>query len=559
VATVSASAVDDTTTVPALVRAMATAYGDADALLDATGRLTYAGLEDRSRQLARQLVGTGVTKYARVGIHAPNSIDWAVAWFAAARIGAVAVPLSTFASGPELVRVLRHADCQAIVARPAARRPHPLDVLSAEVGALGENDPAGWHVAELPHLRFAIGLGDSTHPAARPPAALDDAAARVPDEVLEAIESEVHPADPATMIYTSGSTSAPKGVVHSHQSVMTQTHWLAADMSFCATTRNYTTMPFFWVGGLGMSLLPTLRAGGLHAMTEGLDPAEILELVERERLDRVFVYPPKNLATVVGHPDYRERDLSSVVRGTPGIPREYADVNGISYTRDGLQMGLGMSETFGPYWWGRPEAPDDLRTPPLERLSPGWELKVITEDGRVAEDGERGEIRVRGPHLAIALQKVDRAAVFDPDGFYRTGDIGLVDGDVVRFRGRANDMIKANGANVAAAEVVDAIQRYAGVEAAFVIGLPHRTLGAEVGAAVVARPDAALDVGELMAHLRHELASYKVPAVLELVDADAVPMTPTGKVDNRALIALLTRLRELHARPSPTTNGMVRT
>jgi acyl-CoA synthetase (AMP-forming)/AMP-acid ligase II len=205
-------------------------------------------------------------------------------------------------------------------------------------------------------------------------------------------------------------------------------------------------------------------------------------------------------------------------------------------------MGLGMSESFGPYWWGAPEGPDDLVTPPLQRLSPGWQLKVVRDDGELAGDAERGEIRIRGPHLAVGLQKVERPLVFDDDGFYRTGDIGLVDGNVIRFRGRAGDMVKVNGANVALPEVVEAIKAVPGVQEAYVCAVPDATSGSRLLAAAVPAVDARLCVEDVVNDLRQNLASYKVPGVVELLTAEIIPMTPSGRLDQPKFRALLMRL-----------------
>ena len=530
------------TNVAEYLAAITEAFSDCEAIVDSHGRITYSEMNAKSRELARTLLGAGVTKYSRVAIHAPNGIDWVVAWFAITRTGAVAVPISVFSTGPEFARILRHADCQVLLVRQANGREHPLDSLVRELPSFSEQEGPTSFNPDLPYLRTIIDLTPGTaHPAARPTRVLGQDTSVVSDRLLDACEHEVHAADPATMVYTSGSTSAPKGVIHSHASVMAQTRVLAEDLSFDRETRNFTTMPLFWVGGLALSLLPTFARGGLHAFTESLDPAQILELIEREKLNRVFVYPPRNLDIVISHPDYRVRDLTSIGRGTPGLPIDYDETKGISNTTDGLRMGLGMSESFGPYWWGSPEAPDDLLTPPLRRLSPGWEIKVVREDGELAGDSERGEIRIRGPHLAVGLQKVERSSVFDEDGYYRTGDIGLVDGELIRFRGRAGDMVKINGANVTIPEVVEAIKLVPGVQEAFVCAVPDAVSGSVLFAAVVPVPGAPLSSEDVLNRIRHDLAPYKIPAFLDLMDSESVPMTPSGRLDQPRFRDLLKR------------------
>ncbi|HQV58990.1 MAG TPA: AMP-binding protein, partial [Ilumatobacteraceae bacterium] len=367
----------------------------------------------------------------------------------------------------------------------------------------------------------------------RPLAEIIDAGNSVPDSILTAAEQAVHPSDPATMIYTSGSTSAPKGVIHSHRGILTRTTEFAHEFSIRPDDRVYSSMPLFWVGGLGQILLPLLANGACTATLERPDPAAVRALIESERLTRIFLYPQRTATSIVNDPAWQGVDLSSIERGLPGLP-------GISLTTFGDGMGLGMSETFAAYAWGRPEHPSQF-TPPMRRLSAGWSVKVITDDGRPAHHGEEGEILVRGPSLCIGLQKRDRDEVFDADGFYRTGDYVLVDGGALRFRGRRGDMIKSAGANVAAAEVETALRRLEGVDEAFVVGIPDQDRGAVPGAAVVAKLGATLSEAGLLAELGKVLAGYKLPRRILILDSVAdIPMTPTGKLRQHELRELLT-------------------
>lgn len=510
---------------------------DGEALVGDGVRHTYRSLEIASGELARALVASGVTKYGRVAVHAANSPEWVVAWLAITRIGAVAVPLSTFATGPELVRSLRHADCQALVTR-SGPRPHAVDLLAHLIPSIG--DPSPLFCADLPFLRTVLDISPDGSALAGPSIAA--LAATVDPALISAMEGEVHASDPATMVYTSGSTSAPKGVVHSHHAVVTQTHNLVDELRFDNTVRNLTLLPFFWVGGMMLTLLPTLAAGGMVATVAGFDPGEVLRLIEEERLTRASVYPPANLAAVVAHPDMATRDLSSLQRSVPGFPPEGfgLDVGPmVSDSHDGLTMGLGMSETLSAYWWGTPDAANPI-TPPLTRTTAGAEVRVVSDDGSLTPPGSRGEIRVRAPFVTIGLQKVDRDAVFDPDGFYRTGDIGEVMADHrIRFCGRSSDIIRANGANVSSAEVVAALMRIDGVVSAHVVGIPDVDRGAVVAAAVITDGRRGCDAESIREALTADIARYKVPTIIRLVNSEDIPTTATSKVDQPALRALL--------------------
>ena len=536
----------DIRTIPELVRFTTREHSSREAIVSPGLRLTYSALDEQSATLALRLLAAGVGKYSRIALHAPNSPEWVIAWMAITRIGAVAVPISTFSAGPELVRILRRSDCHGLIVG-GSRWDATVELLTELVPEIQDQSPV--MAAALPALRFlaAITPGPDgiphVHRLGSPERTLP------PDmELLFAAEDEVHPSDPATIVFTSGTTSDPKGVVHSHEGVTAQAEILARELGIQPTARSFTMLPFFWVGGLAMSLLPSLLIGAVSYTMEGFDPSAILELIEREQITRILVYPERNVAAIVAHPDYRTKDLSSLQRGVPGLPVQYTAATGVSSTVDGLTMGLGMSETFSAYWWGTPDAQDPV-TPPLERLSPGWELKVVDDHGVAVGEGEVGEIAVRGPSLTIGLDKENRDEVFEAGGFYRTGDLGLVAGGAVRFRGRRGGMIRSSGANVSSAEVTEALRLIPGVAAAHVVGLPDEEKGSVVAAAVVSLPGTELEPAAVRDEVGRSLASYKVPSVLEVLSETAIPQTATGKVDERALALLLAERR---ARRSPS-------
>lgn len=502
--------------------------------------VTYLELASRADAISAGLVDRGVGKYSRVAFSMPNGPEWIATFLAVTRLGAVAVPLSTFATGPELVAMLKHADCQVLIGQGARGRKSPLDVLQEQLPTLLGADKARLLLPVVPSLRCVINSGEDAYPWA---IAIDEVVAggdSIPAGIIDALEAEVHSTDPAVMIYTSGTTSMPKGVVHSHGGVTLQARYMRDTLGFVDGERAYTNMPFFWVGGLAMNLLPTLLAGGLFATTERLDVSEILALIEKYRVSRVSINPPRALASLLAHEDFSKRDLSSVERGAPGLPAEFSVKNSASNTVDGFASGLGMTETFAMYSWCNP---DDVTK--LVRFSPGWDVRLVDEDLNPVQEGEEGEIQVRGPHLTIGLQKMPREKVFTLDGYYRTGDIGRLEGGFIAFKGRGGDVIKTNGANVSTAEVAQCLAQMEGVEAAFIVDLPDAERGALVAAVVVPKAGFNIEESDVTSFAAKALASYKVPTVIAIVEFDEVPMTPSGKLDMRRCRSLL----ELHRAP----------
>jgi acyl-CoA synthetase (AMP-forming)/AMP-acid ligase II len=265
--------------------------------------------------------------------------------------------------------------------------------------------------------------------------------------------------------------------------------------------------PMFWIGGLGFMALPNLERGVTTLCLERGSPDS------RRALGSVLA----------------EDDLHKPARGE-------------------MMWSIGMTETFGPYAYG-----DVLRvagyplTSPLDHVAPGYEVRLWTE-GREAKEGEHGEIQVRGYALTPGLHKVERDEFFEPDGFFRTGDMGVRDGARIHFLGRDGDMIKSASANVSPAEVELEMQQLDGIHSAYVVGIPDKERGQLVVAAVVPRDGVELDLVEVKAKLHQRLSSFKVPREYVVIGREDVPVLPTNKVARREIERLMIgRLgREMH-------------
>lgn len=544
-------------TVGEWVRQLADAYGDHEAVVGRGVRLTYRELDRRSRLFARGLLARGVGKGTRIGLWLGNGPDWVVMFAAVARCGAVAVPLSTFFSDAELQAVVRHADLQGIVVHPDFLGSDQRERLAAALPGLSACGPPPWAVARCPHLRWVV---SATPTPGGPAWAVDlrwlTGAAEAPgfdEELLARAESEVFPDEDALMIYTSGTSAMAKGVPHSHRSILDKTHYLREWMGVADGVRSYIASPFFWVGGLTMSLLPVLDGGGTQYCSDRFDAGEVLAMIADERIERAVLYP-HHVAALLEHPAFEATDRSSLVEVDPRLmaPRTPPPPD-----PGALRIGVGMTETFGGYWWGRPGMsldgplrPGERRPPPLEVAQPGVEVKVVDPEGRRVPDGGIGEICLRGASVTRGLHKLARDAVFDADGWFHTGDRVEVDGDRLHFRGRLGDMIKTAGANVAPSEVVAALREVDGVGEAYVLGLPDPERGQVVVAAVVPRPGRVLDADEVRLALRGRLSTFKVPTRVVLLGEEEIPWTASHKVRLSALAELVAGRLAVEGEPS---------
>lgn len=534
-----------TPTIPALVRSSAARFGDRPFLIAEAQTLTYTDLESRSARLATALLAAGLGKGDHVGILMPNSVEWAIAWFATTRIGAVAVPLNTFYKASELAWTARHADLRAVLAQTGFRGHDFLDRLEEALPGLADQDtPGRLALPDTPYLRTIAVWGTcdrrwASALLADPAGTLSaDPAERCDTDFLVDVESCVTPADDVMIIYTSGSTGDPKGPVHTHGTLVRHTYNLTFDYGVTSDTVMFTSMPFFWVGGLITGVHAVIHHGATLVTQPAFDAAEALELIERHRATITLGWPQQG-KSMAEHPDFARRDLSSVQRTSmPAmVPPE---------RRPKGPNALGMTELCGnhigvdPY----PAQPADRRETGGYSIDGLSHLLVDPATGDPVSAGTVGEIWVRGYSLMQRLYKREREDVFTPDGYYRTGDCGVqYDDGWIKFTGRLGDLIKTGGGtNVTPGEVELALTDCDGVLEAYVVGAEDGHNGTIVAAAVVPRGDAQLDAEALRADVRSRLSAYKVPKFIWVTNKEALPFTATGKVKKSDLAKQLSGL-----------------
>jgi acyl-CoA synthetase (AMP-forming)/AMP-acid ligase II len=525
-------------TVSELLADAARRRGDAPLILLGDHRISYAQAESESARLARGLLATGVAKGTRVAVLFPNGPEWVIAWLAASRIGAVVVPINTFYKPRELGFVLRHADVGVLLTARSLLGSDCLDRLTAFAPSLRDAKQE-IYCEELPFLRRVYVWGDASGVGfARPARELVEAGARVDPALLREAEQEVSPADPALVIYSSGSTADPKGAVHGHAALIRHSHNLNQFRDLTGSDRIFSPMPFFWVGGLVFTLLAAMHRGASLLCEERFEPGETLALLERERATIAAGWPHYAKA-MLEHPSFATRDLSSIRAGNL-----YAVLPEAARPADPelRSNSLGMTETCGPHTIDRMDVdlPERLRGS-FGHSVPGLEHRIVDPDtGAVLPPGRSGEICVRGYSLMQGLHKVAREETFDADGFYHTGDAGRFDADgVLFFEARLGDMIKTAGANVAPREVEVQLEALPEVSSAFVVGLADRVRGQSVAAALVLKPGASLAADACRARLSEVLSAYKVPRRIFVCDKAELPFTDSGKIDKRKLAALL--------------------
>ncbi len=499
------------------------AQPDGEFLVTDEERLSFAEADAQSRTLADALLASGVGKGTRVGVLFPNCARWLIAWLAAARIGALTVPLSTFAPGAELARLLRHTDTQVLL---MGRSIGGHDLVARVADALPDlaDGDATIALPSIPYLRRVHVWPDCERAWVTPwPGSTEPAA-----PLTDSAEQEVGPADELVLVTTSGTTALPKSVAHTHGSLVRHAALLARHRGITSTDRIYSPMPFFWVGGLTMVVLQALSTGAAILAQDVFEAGATLALLERERATFISCWAQASQA-MADHPDFAKRDLSSVRGGTmlQALPPERRP------SEPELTPNLlGMTETGGPHTMV--EVPD-TPLPPERRGSFGIPLPGLVQH-RIVE----GQIQVRGPIVMSGIYKQERHEVFTADGWYDTGDRGWFDdAGHLHFTGRASALIKTAGSNVSPAEVESVLDAIPGTLHSFVVGLPHPVRGEVVGAAVVPAHGAQLSVETIAAHARANLSGFKVPTVIAILAESELPMLPTGKLDRQELVRVL--------------------
>jgi long-chain acyl-CoA synthetase len=514
------------------------ARGDATFLVYEDERVGFEQHFRAAAHLATWMVEErGIVKGDRVAIAMRNYPEWAMAFWAAAAVGAVVVPLNAWWTGGELAYGL--GDSAARLAFTDAQRadrlaPHLPDLaLEGVVVAKPDGDlPAG-----------AVAFGD----------VVGDVAAL---EALALPPADLAPDDDATIFYTSGTTGRPKGALGTHRNICGNLVSLLIGAARAARrgtdgptppppaapdrsqSAYLVSVPFFHATGCHSILLSNTAFGGKLVIMHRWDPERALELIERERVTS-FGGVPSMVWEVLESPSFATRDTSSVTSiGYGGAPAPPELVRRIESMFPGRtpSNGYGLTETSsittqntgGDYL----ERPDSVGVP-----IPVCDLKVVGDQGEDRPGGAVGELLIKGPNVVKGYWNKPEATAeaFLPDGWFRSGDVARIDDEgFVYIVDRVKDMVIRGGENVYCAEVEAALFEHPAITDVAVLGVPHPVLGEEVGAVVRLRPGASTTAEELRAHLADRLAPFKIPAHVWFRE-DELPRNPAGKILKRDL------------------------
>ncbi|MFE0703350.1 long-chain fatty acid--CoA ligase [Streptomyces sp. NPDC058872] len=493
----------DDGTVPALLARSAAVHPDRTAVRLGADALTYGALDALAWRAAALLRTHGVGSGDRVALSLPNDPLFAVLYYGILRAGGIVVPLNPLLRAGEVRHCLADAGAALLLGW------HRDGAEAAE----------GARLADTPYLAvepaaFTALLGD------RPPVPVDAARA---------------PGDTAVVLYTSGTTGAPKGAELTHRNVRRNVDEGVRVLGLGPEDVVFGGLPLFHSFGQVMGLGCTVSEGGCLTLVARFDPAGALDVIARDRVT-VFLGVPTMYALLLGQPDRARHDVSSLrVCLCGGSPLPVAVLAGFeSDFGCAVLEGYGLSESSPLACVNRidrPRSPGTIGVP-IE----GVEMRVVDRAGKEVPDGEVGEIVIRGHNVMKGYwRRPEATAATVRDGWLHTGDLGTRDavGDF-RVVDRVKDVVIRGGFNVYPREVEEVLHLHPDVTEAAVLGVPHPVHGQEIAAAVVLRPGSGLSPAELRTHVRERIAPYKYPRRIWFVDA--LPKGPTGKVLKRSIV-----------------------
>jgi acyl-CoA synthetase (AMP-forming)/AMP-acid ligase II len=507
------------TTLPVALHRAVQEWGDRDFIVTLDRRMTFAETEERSRRLAKRMIAAGMGKGTRVGLYFTYGQEWVVAWLAASRIGALVMPLATTYRPAEIRKVLRIGDIDTLITASSVLGRDMAQMLEDSVPGLADACDSKLFLPETPSLR-AIWITGGTDRAWATPIELEaepDVDPRIDDALLAAMEAEVVPADLAQVTYTSGSSADPKGVVHTHATVLRGTYWFGAARGADADKDEMKILcifPFFWIGGT-LILGAAIQDGITVLCIERFEPGAALDIMEAEQATMVTGWPTL-MQSMRDHPTFGDRKLREI----PGLTSGPADIALSDTPVPGIPFHRGMSETIGNFM--------------------GVETICVDPDtGAVKPDMEEGELWVRGHGVMHGYYKKEREEVFDENGWLHTGDRVFMHEGRPYFVGRYTEMVKSQGANVAPREVELFLETFDEVLYAFVLGMPHSEREEEVTAVLVPAHEHQIDIADIQKRSREQISGYKVPTRIEIWSETDVPWLGSGKPDKIAIRARL--------------------
>lgn len=490
-------------------------YPDRVAIVDGDRRMTYRELDNQANRLGHALLGLGLEHGDVVGVVSRNSIEQLVTYFACAKAGLICAPANLGLRPDEIAYCFKDAGARVLIVEDAL-----AELAASMPGQLPDVESVYWTGTHQSQVEKSAGTFEAL-------------LARGSDAELEV---EVHDRDPVQLLYTSGTTALPKGVLTSHLSATMAALADALAGKMDNDTCVLVNLPLFHCTALNTISMPAFLLGGKAVLMKAFEAKEAARLIEEEKAD-LFIFLPMMYAELLADPEARARDFSHVRRAMYAMapmPEERLGAIHELFPNADVVLGSGQTEFTPATCMQRPEH-QWSKAPTWGTATVMTRVGIMDDEGNLLPRGESGEIVYRGPQVMNGyLNQPEKTAESFRHGWFHSGDVAWMDEDgAIWFHDRKKDVIKTGGENVASIEVERCIMAHPEVAEAAVVGLPHDRWGEAVTAVVIPKPGSSVDEETLLAYCHDKLAGFKTPKTVVFVDE--FPRTGTGKIQKHLI------------------------
>jgi fatty-acyl-CoA synthase len=497
-------------------------------------RFTFAELDREVERAARGMIACGLKPGERIGIWAPNRVEWVVTMFAAARAGLILVNINPAYRSRELEYALRLVGCKALVFSPSFKSSDYAAMLASLIPELAGSAPGQLVCAAFPQLRLLIQLDTDPLPGTLSFDDLMSCGRDLDAGVLAAIEEHIDADQVFNIQFTSGTTGRPKGAAMTHFNLVNNGFFVGEGLRLTTRDRICIPVPMYHCFGMVLGVLAAMTHGAASVFSgEGFDALAVLETVVSERCTVLHGVPTMFIAELE-HPRFRDFDLSSLRTGI--MAGSSCPIAVMRRVVDEMHMPevticYGMTETSPVSFQSRTDDPLERRVGTVGRVHPHVQVKIIDENGRVTPRGVAGELLTRGYSVMRGYwEDTERTReAIDAGGWMHTGDLGIIDEEgYCNIVGRVKDMIIRGGENIYPREIEEFLFQHPAVLDVAVVGVPDAKYGEAVCACIQLRGGIAVTEEEVREFCRAQIAHYKVPRYVRFVEG--FPLTISGKV-----------------------------
>ena len=497
-------------------------------------RRTWKEFSEEADTIARGFIDMGIKKGDHIAIWATNVPEWMLTFFAAVKIGAVAVTVNTAYKVHELEYVLTQSDAKLMVMIDRFKKSDYVEIVNQLIPGLKDMTPGALDVEELPFLKSIVFAGENTPAGMVNFKELYKKAENVSPEALKEMKDNVDCEDISNMQYTSGTTGFPKGVMLTHKNILNNGRFIGDCMKFTHDDKLCITVPFFHCFGMVLAMMACITHATAMVPIDVYSPIKCLRAIEDEGCTAFHGVPTMYIA-MLNHEEFKSFKLpklrTGIMAGSPCPLKTMQQVIDEMHMTD-ITITYGQTEASPGCTMSRTDDSIEKRVNTVGRDLPGCENRIVDpETGKEVPDGVQGEFVTRGYHVMKGYYKMPEATAMaiDKDGWLHTGDLATRDSEgYYKITGRIKDMIIRGGENIYPKEIEDFLYRHEKIRDVQVIGVPSKVYGEEICAAVILNEGMTATEEEIKEYVLASMARHKVPSYVWFVDE--FPMNAAGKI-----------------------------